>query len=82
VLVGQFLLNFFLGSAIQQLFSSIRKLTIMVHLLMINVKIPAHAQVFFKELLEFVTFNVINTEPYLRKGLNLYDTEVIEEKFL
>ncbi len=54
----------------------------MVHLLMINVKIPAHAQVFFKELLEFVTFNVINTEPYLRKGLNLYDTEVIEEKFL
>lgn len=51
VIVGQFLMNLFVGSAIQQLFSSIRKLTIMVHLLIINVRIPANAQLFFGVLL-------------------------------
>jgi hypothetical protein len=67
------LMNLLLGSALQQLFSSIRKLTIMVHLLIVNVRIPANAQLFFGVLLEFVTFNLIDLEPYLRKTLNLYE---------
>jgi hypothetical protein len=41
--VLNFGMNLFLGGAIQQLFSAIRKLTIMVHLLIINVRIPANA---------------------------------------
>jgi hypothetical protein len=43
VLVANFAMNLFLGGALQQLFSAIRKLTIMVHLLIINVRIPANA---------------------------------------
>jgi hypothetical protein len=45
----------------------------MVHLLIVNVRIPANAQLFFGVLLEFVTFNLIDLEPYLRKTLNLYE---------
>jgi hypothetical protein len=44
-------MNIFIGGAIQELFSAIRKLTIMVHLLMINVKIPVKAMMFFEVLL-------------------------------
>ena len=75
-------MNIFIGGAIQELFSAIRKLTIMVHLLMINVKIPVKAMVFFEVLLQFVTFNIINIEPYIRKGLNLYETEDIQTNVL
>lgn len=46
-------------------------MTIMVHLLIINVKIPANAQMFFAGLLTFVTFDIIELGPYIRKGLNL-----------
>jgi len=53
-----------------------RKLTIMVHLLITNVRIPANAQYFFAGLLEFVTFDLIDLAPHIRKGLNLYDDEV------
>ena len=71
----------FLGGAIQQLFSAIRKLTIVVHLLLINVRIPSNTQAFFGALCQLVTFNIINLEPYLRKGFNLYDTDEIDAKF-
>lgn len=71
VVVLNFAMNLMLGGAIQQLFSAIRKMTIMVHLLIINVKIPANAQMFFAGLLSFVTFDIIELGPYIRKGLNL-----------
>ena len=54
-----------------------RKLTIMVHLLIVNVKIPANAQYFFSGLLSFVTFNLFDLTPYIRNGLNLYDEELL-----
>jgi hypothetical protein len=38
--------------------------------------------VFFEVLLQFVTFNIINIEPYIRKGLNLYETEDIQTNVL
>jgi hypothetical protein len=69
-------MNIFLGGVIQQLFSAMRKLTIMVHLLITNVKIPANAQFFFAGLLSFVTFDLIELGPYIRKALNLYDDEL------
>lgn len=49
----------------------------MVHLLIINVKIPANAQMFFAGLLTFVTFDIIELGPYIRKGLNLEDAEMV-----
>jgi len=70
-------LNAFVGIAIAQLFQSIRKLSIMVHLLIINVRIPANSQFFFERLLKFVTFDIIDTQAMMRKILNLYDYEEI-----
>lgn len=82
VLISQFLMNLFLGSALQQLLSAIRKIAIIVHLFLINVRIPANAQLFFGKLLEFVTFSIIDTEPIYRRMFNLYDTEEIDSRFL
>jgi hypothetical protein len=47
----------------------------MVHLLLIDVKIPANAQFFFKGLLRFVAFDILDSiQPYMRAGLNLVET--------
>lgn len=73
VVIINLFLNIFLGNAMQMLFAAIRKLAIMVHLLIINVKIPANAQFFFAGLLGFVTFDIIDVKPYLRRGLKLED---------
>lgn len=56
-----------------------RKLTIMVHLLIMNVEIPANAQYFFASLLSFVTFDLIDLSPHIRKIFDLYDDEISNE---
>ena len=82
MVIANFVINLFLGGALQQLFSAIRKLTIMVHLLIINVKIPANAQLFFAALLGFVSFDIIELGPYIRAGLKLpEETDLINENF-
>jgi hypothetical protein len=43
----------------------------MVHLLIINVRIPPNASFFFSSLLSFVTFNIVQLEPYLRKAFKI-----------
>ena len=53
----------------------------MVHLLIINVKIPANAQVFFAGLLGFVTFDIIELGPYIRSWLGLVDDALINDNF-
>lgn len=53
----------------------------MVHLLIINVKIPANAQVFFAGLLGFVTFDIIELGPYIRSWLGLVDEELVNDNF-
>lgn len=82
MVIANFVINLFLGGALQQLFSAIRKLTIMVHLLIINVKIPANAQLFFAALLGFVSFDVIELGPYIKAGLKLpEETDLINDNF-
>jgi hypothetical protein len=74
-MISSFTQNLFLGGALSQLFSSIKKLQIMVHLLLTKVRIPANAVVYFAGLLNFVTYDLINTEPLLRKWLKLVEDE-------
>ena len=47
----------------------------MVHLLLTKVKIPVNAMMYFAGLLNFVTYDLINTEPFLRKWLKLVEKE-------
>lgn len=81
VLVFHFLVNLLLGSAIQQLFNSIRKLSIMIHMLIISVNIPANTQFFFAHLFGFVSFDIVEMEPFIRPLLRLYNDEVANENF-
>jgi hypothetical protein len=53
----------------------------MVHLLTINVKIPANALLFFQGLLNFVTFNLIDIQDPLRKSLKLFEEQKINDNF-
>ena len=61
----------FLGGVLAELFGVMNKMQIMVHLLLINVAIPANARIFFSGLLSFVTFGLIDFEPTFRKILHL-----------
>lgn len=54
----------------------------MVHLLLIDVKIPANAQVFFAGLMNFVTFDILEfLTPTIQDALNLYDTVEVDDNF-
>ena len=56
VAIGNFVMNMFLGGILQELLSALSKLQIMLHLLIINVLVPAHAMIYFQGLLGLVTF--------------------------
>ena len=73
--------NFLLGGALSELFAAINKLQIMVHLLVINVQIPANAQIYFSVLLQLVTFNFIDTEDTMREMFGLFDEEELNPNF-
>lgn len=73
--------NFVLGGALSELFAAISKLQIMVHLLVINVKIPANAQIYFSVLLQLVTFNFIDTEDTMRNMFGLFDEDDLNPNF-
>ena len=45
----------------------------MVHLLLTRSDIPVSAMIYFSGLLKAVTYDFINTEPFIRKMLNLVD---------
>ena len=72
-MVSTFIQNLLLGGVLSQLFSSIKKLQIMVHLLLTRISIPINAMIYFSGLLSVVTYDLINTEPFLRRMLNLVD---------
>ena len=53
--------------------STIKKVQIMLHLLIIEVDIPANAQMFFSGLLNLVTFNMIDLSEYIKRVLHLIE---------
>ena len=65
------MLNFFLKLLISQslntLFGAMNKLQIIAHLLMIKVRIPPNAWLFFVSLLSLVNFDIIDTEPLSKR---------------
>jgi len=64
---GNFLINLLLQGSLQQLFSTIKKMQILVHMALVNVSLPANASMFFAYLLQIVAFDVVPTD-------NAYDT--------
>jgi hypothetical protein len=61
--------------------SSMKKMQIMVHLLLMDIIIPTQVSNFFNSFLELLTYNIINLEPITRKFLKLYDDEAFSEEF-
>jgi len=79
--VATFVLNLFVGTALQEMFAFMKKAQIMVHLLIINVVIPGVAQVFFSGLLSFLTFNIISFDSAVRKVFGLFVDNSINDNF-
>ena len=73
IVVLNFALNMVLSGALQEMLASMKKMQIMIHLLLIEVQIPATCQIFFGSLLKLVTYELIDISPYIRKGLKLND---------
>jgi hypothetical protein len=61
--------------------SSMKKMQIMVHLLLMDISIPTQVSNFFNSFLELLTYNIINLEPMTRKLLKLYEDEAFSEEF-
>jgi|688.fasta_scaffold915007_1 hypothetical protein len=61
--------------------SSMKKMQIMVHLLLMDITIPTQVSNFFNSFLELLTYNIINLEPMTRKLLKLYEDEAFSEEF-
>jgi len=55
-------INIILQGSLQQLFQSIKKLQIVVHMSLVNVSMPGNASIFFSYLLQIVAFDVIPTD--------------------
>jgi hypothetical protein len=47
IVVAHYCINIVIGGSLSEMFASINKLQIMVHLMITNVKIPANAQIYF-----------------------------------
>lgn len=62
IIASNFMTAFILGGALSSLFGAINKLQLMVHLLLVNVQIPANASVFFGIILQLVTYNFIEID--------------------
>ena len=73
VMISNFVFNLFLGGLLSELFQSMTKLQIMVHLLITNVLIPANAQIYFSALLSLVTYDFVEMEGSIRNGFKLED---------
>ncbi len=58
-----------------------KKMQIMIHLLLIEVEIPATCQIFFGSLLKLVTYELIDISQYIKNGLKLYDDVGFSENF-
>jgi len=71
VAIGNFVMNMFFGGILQELLSAMSKLQIMLHLLIINVVVPAHALIYFKGLLGLVTFQIYDFSNLLTRLFRL-----------
>jgi hypothetical protein len=81
MVVVNFVKNALIGGSLSEMFGATNKLQLMVHLLITNVKIPANAQIYFSQLLQLVTFSLIDLEPLLRRWLHLQDQMDFNKNF-
>lgn len=63
------------------MFAAMKKMQLMIHLLLVNVVVPASCQMFFNSLLSLVTYNIIDLSPYLKRGLKLDDDIPMADNF-
>ena len=70
-----------LSGMLQEMFSVMKKMQVMVHLLLVNVVVPANCQMFFNSLLSLVTYNIVDLSPYLKRFLKLDDDVPMADNF-
>lgn len=81
VVVANFVLNMALSGMLQEMFAAMKKMQLMIHLLLINVVVPASCQMFFNSLLNLVTYNIVDFSPYLKRGLKLDNDVAMADNF-
>lgn len=80
-IIARFSMKLILSQSLQQLFSTISKLQIMIHLLLFSVAIAPNAWSFFTNYLAVVTYDVIDPKPLTVRLFGLYDPRVFADTF-
>jgi hypothetical protein len=81
VVVLNFILNMALSGMLQEMFAAMKKMQLMIHLLLVNVVVPASCQMFFNSLLNLVIYNIVDLSPYLKRGFKLDDDVPMADNF-
>jgi hypothetical protein len=80
-LVGSFVLNIFIAGSLNQLLAFINSLQLILHLPIMNLKIPANALSFFQIVLPIVLFDILENIEYIENifGQQNEDSIVLDQ---
>jgi hypothetical protein len=80
-LVGSFVLNIFIAGSLNQLLAYINSLQLILHLPIMNLKIPASALSFFQIVLPIVLFDILENVEYIENifGQQNKDSIVLDQ---
>lgn len=77
ILIGDFFFTF----GISNLLASIKKMQIIVHMVLVNVSIPANAALFYAHFLEIVNFDILPTDGLYEYLFDLKEGDAISVNF-
>ena len=60
-----------MGSSMNAMLASIKNVQVVVHLTLLNVIVPANAQIFFGAVAEVVTFDPVDVSEYIEAAKSL-----------
>jgi hypothetical protein len=81
VSVGHFILNLLMSSSLNMLWSMINNQQLIVLMPCFDLQMPANVQIFFNEINQIASFDIINIDPLINRVLNLNETEPINHNF-
>jgi hypothetical protein len=81
VSVGNFFLNLLMSSSLNMLLSMINNQQLIVLMPCFDLQMPANVQMFFNQINQIASFDIININPLINTVLHLNETEPMNPNF-
>ena len=78
-MVSSIVLNIIMAGPLQAIFDVVKSTQILLHLLLINVSIPATTSIFFIQLIALMTFKVFDPNSLFIEWLKLEEHEPLSD---